>query len=202
MTLTLPQGGAAAAARLATKLGVVSVAALATFACGDKQPAPSNAPSNSNTVHATAALPTDLIPNLGVKYQPEAGVTYTRGVVIVEANLPTGMTLDSRLVIKKPSGDITKSIATIPSGKSIVTIPLTAADLQNATEVNWKETQVDPAQWKLKRYRMVEPTQIGGHAYVAESEVTDLGEIECCPQTLSDRGIFTTPIGLRVYLLQ
>jgi hypothetical protein len=189
-----------------TKLAVVLFAALATVACNGKPTPPpsnnSNAPSNSNGggVRATA-VPTDSVPFTGIAYQPTPGTKFTKGFVIVEGNMAAGTSLPFRIIIKRSDGaDVTKNF-TLTGDKNVLTIPLAAADLGKVTEINWKESEVDPNKWTFKRYKMVEYKQISANAYAAEAQVTDLGEIDC-PQAITERGIFTTPIGLRVYLQQ
>ena len=208
MSLALPRSRAASVVCSGGKLAVLVAAALAAFACNGtpptQPPANTNSAANTNSGRVGAmAVATDPLPNLGIKYMPPAGANYTKGLVVVESDLPVGTSLTFRIVIKRSdAGDVTKPPVTVTAGKNITTIPLVAADLGKVTEVSWKETAVDPAQWVFNRHKTFEHKQIGANSYAGMSYVTKLGEVECCPQDVTIRGIFTTPIGVRVYMQQ
>ena len=97
--------------------------------------------------------------------------------------------------------DVQKDV-TLTAGKNVATIPLVSTELGKVTEISWKEKQVDPTQWVYKRHKTAEYNPGSGALYIATSDVTNLGEVDYCPGQVSTRGIFPTPIGLRVYLYQ
>jgi hypothetical protein len=172
---------------------LLAVTFMAMGGCnGTPPPPPTTGPTNAGVKPASTPSQQKPVPPQNLPQK-----TFTKGWIVVEVNLPANLSKDVTLEVKGfvgPLAKLSKPFAFTKGTKDFFVVALGSNELQGLTAFTIEETSEN-----FGRYVVNQPTVVPTK-WAREIILTNDLTVEEMMSKSDDRGIFTTPIGVRIYL--